>query len=770
MNSALPASTTKCLHCGLPILHEGKSYCCKGCETVAQLLQSQGLEQAGAERKLTALEAPSQLLQIYDSPRFKEEFVRDNSVRFLLEGVHCLSCVWILERLPALQEGVEKSQLMFAESVLTVHFSDLDKIASTAALLYQLGYRPTPLHPSQTDSETQRLADRTLLKQIGVAAVCAGNIMLLAIPRYAGLEGSLGRFFDLLMGALFLPVLLYSAQPFFKGAWQKLKRGLVSVDTPLALVLTLAGVLSYWSLLYSGGELYFDSLSVLVFLLLSSRAFLKHLQKRHANTQNFFSFLAPLSATLKSSKGELSPILIQDIREGDILVVREGERLPCDGCVTEGEGMIQNALLTGEPIPIACAPSTMVYAGTQLLSGQIDVRAGSSMRESRLGKLIESARADAVQKSEMVSLADRISRYFVGGIILLSGVAWVVMDMNAALALLIVACPCAFGLATPLTAIRALSLAANRGIFVKNANVLERLPTLNVFAFDKTGTLTEGSPTLTDVKIHSSQYSHEEVASILQTLERGSEHPIGKMLLKHSQGARPNLECTVSIERTPLGERRSTECNGDTWVIEREPTYDGSHWTLLRCNGKSIQSYLMEDPIRPDSKPFLDTFRNQGIQTHLLTGDSESRAYSYGEDLGFPKQNIHAQFSPEDKATWVDQHQPLAFLGDGANDSLALKHATVGIATAGAMEMALQSADIYIKEHSLKRTLELLHLSSAMHRTLVLTLSFSILYNVFSVSLVFLNWVTPLTAAILMPISALIVFALSLTLKEKRIT
>lgn len=801
---------SRCLHCGTPFAQRtgrGPSsarFCCSGCETVHSILKERGLSETyyGLRERSTRLRPPrpvkraEESFSYLDEPAFLSEYAERLEgaleMKFYLEGVHCLACLWLIERLPEFAEGVISADLDLGRSIVSVRVDpgrgDFRRVAGELDLL---GYRPHPLRVGEGAAERiRRSENRKLLIRTGVAAAAAGNIMILAVSLYAGAEGATAQFFRALSLILAAPAVFYSAFPFYQGAIAGLKRRVISIDLPVAIAVVvgfLAGVVNVvagWG--YGGAvplehayPVYFDSVSVLIFLLLFSRYVLRRVQGRALEAADLQRFvLVPVASRIDPADGRTIEVRTESLRAGDMILVRAGEKIPADGRVLEGFGEIDAALLTGESLPRTAARGDEVFGGCRLVRGELRLRVGAAGRESRVGKLLSRAERERAARVPIVAAADRVARYFVGFVLIVSlGLVAVFAftdpseGFRRALALVIVACPCALGLATPLAMGLTLGRASSGGFLIKSADVIERLSRVRTILLDKTGTLTEGRFEVLTWKEEPGRVRPDWLDSAVLAMERHSRHPVGlaiaSFLESHDVDPLPENELSGVTETSGRGiearvggslvEVRALS-EGEVACFEETPVTTVG----VFVKGRAVAVVSLGDRIRGDSRPAIARLRDAGYGVGMITGDGRNPSMLVASEVGISPEAVTYSATPERKRELAASYERAMMVGDGANDSLAMAASHVAAAVHGSMEVSLRTADVCIDRPGVAPLGDLLMVARDTMGVIRRNFVFSIVYNVAGAAGALLGLITPLAAAILMPLSALTVFASTL--------
>lgn len=758
----------QCVHCDeqaiLPLFmtqDHGKKlpFCCNGCLTVYEVLKEQGLssyydikKNSGIIKRRSPVEIGKGHFSYLDNEQFQKEHCylspdENRMMDFYLEGIHCLACLWLIEKLPEFTPGVLRSKLDLEKSIVSVSINNLGSFSSVASELNRLGYRPHALKRNEDAKKHQDKEERTYLKRLGVAGAAAGNIMIYSVSLYAGASENIGKVFNLLTVLISIPVFTYSAWPFYQSAWTSIKNKTVSIDIPIAISLIMGFSMGIWGLFHNFTENYFDSLTTLVFLLLLSRYFLRKIQDKGLSASDLHYFYQNESV-LRQTENGFEEIHSQYVKVGDILKVRRDDFIPADAVVVSGDSQINNSLLTGESFPDHVRPGHKVFSGTQNISTELLIRVEKTNKDSRLGRILKNVEQGWALKSRTVDLTSFIAKYFTLAVISLAAILFVISlkengmaeALTRALTLLIVTCPCALAISVPFTFHRSLSLAANNGIIVKSDEVFEKLIYAKKIFLDKTGTITLGRLQVVDF------HSTKDILDVVFSLELFSRHPVAKALIEYTKkcGAK-SLE--VSNYREIPGFGVEGNCLGHFYQITAGEVIE---------DGKTVASFVVQDGIRQDSKEIIKRLSQIGLDVLILSGDKKAFVNNLADEAGIPLHRAMSEISPEEKVAMVKANDSV-MVGDGANDAMALEGAGVGIAVSGAMDIALRASDVYLTIPGLSGVEKLLILSRETMKVVKRNLILSIFYNSLSVVFVFTGLITPFVAAIVMPLSSLTV-------------
>lgn len=789
---------TLCSHCGLVVpqglvrREASEQFCCSACETVFSILSQNGLKHYYSLREKFSQEqiAPpkgSKTFNYFDDEAFQRIHLREggrgSAIEFYVEGLHCAACVWLLENSPKLLPGLREVRVDFSRALARVE-CDLTqtKLSRIAALFQSLGYTPHP-YRSLDRRDLRRTEERRLLAKMGIAFIGASNAMMLAICLYAGLfsgisteYSTLFRWFSLLLTT---PVILYSASAFYRGAFAALRVRRLSFDLPISLGLLAGYLLSVVNTVRGVGEVYFDTVNILVFFLLVSRWLQLRARKISQEASEFLLSFLPSSARVVREK-QVVEIPLEQIANGETLEVLAHEIIPVDGRVESGSGWIDTSLLTGESRPLAIHPGERVHAGTQNLGAPLRIITEASGEETRIGRFLSVVDETISRKAPVLQLVDRIAPKFTVTILLASIVAFLFGALNSfeegitrAVALLVVCCPCALAMATPLALAVNVGRAARRGVYVKGGDVVERAASLKTIVFDKTGTLTKGQFQLLSWEGENT----DELRCAVATLESRSVHPIARALSEIvavdsepdevreelGSGIRGRVHGrSLVIGNESFLERSGQGISAEIRIAGKRVGERGETPVYLAVDGRCVAVLGLGDPVRAEAFDVLKELRSEGFKTELLSGDERTVVNSVGQRLGFAADEIVGSASPEEKFRRVEGRPDTLMIGDGVNDAGALAAATVGMAAHGGAEGSLVVSDVFLTRPDLGLVVEFVRSARETMKVIRRNLGFSLLYNLIGAGLAITGYLSPLAAAILMPISSITVFSSSM--------
>lgn len=793
VEATCPLVTAQCLHCAQPLASGQVEFCCSGCETVYGVIRSQGLGQYYIQRKklepgkINPAKVTGKTYQELDDGTFLKSRAAAKadgtlSIELYLENVHCGACLWLLER--SRLDGAGEIRVDLGRRLAHVSWDPRRVSLSAIARRFdQLGY-PPHIGTNAERREVQRREDRRLIMKLAVAGAAFGNVMLMAFALYggwfAGMEPQYEQFFRWGSFILTIPAVLYPGSVFWLGALRSLKEKTPHMDLPISIGLVLGFLSGAINTIRGHGEVYFDSVTALIFLLLAGRWLQRKHQRAAAEAAELLYSLAPQSARLIEN-GTAKDVPIEAVHKGARVEVRAGEHVPADGVIEQGTSSIDASLLTGESQPVDVGPGAMVHAGTINLGAPLIVKTSAAGAESRLGRLLKLVDEAAQRRAPIVLAADRRAGLFVRAIIILAAITaaiWAVIDpsrvVDNTVALLIVTCPCALGLATPLAVSAAIGRAAKHGILIKGGDALERLAQAGRIVFDKTGTLTQGKPALVQ------WLGDQSLKPLVASVEAASAHPIAKVLASASstegvlaqnikQTLGGGMSATVQGRELKIGSRRFVEQNDvaiPEWAQNAAEDYSlrGLTTIFVAADLELKALAAIGDEVREDAKRAIGELTESGFDLDILSGDDQRVVSAIAERVGIEPDRALGEVSPEGKLRAIESYAnagPVIMVGDGVNDAAALSRADVGIAVHGGAEASLAAADVFIARPGVEPVAEVIEGARRTIAVIHRSMRFSLLYNGTGVVLAMAGLINPLVAAILMPLSSLTVVASS---------
>ncbi len=800
-----------CFHCGLPVPRgshyhveiegQARAMCCPGCQAVAESIVGAGLTEYYRYRTApsrTAQELVPEVLRqldLYDKPEIQKTFVTIDpknlrEASLILEGIVCAACVWLNERHVSRLPGVSEFNVNYTTHRARVKWDDSQiHLSDILRAISAIGYIAHPFDPGRQEAVYKR--ERSLaLRRVAIAGLGMMQVMMLSVALYAGdytgIDADMAQFLRWVSCVISLPVLLYSSRPFFQSAWRDLKHRQLGMDVPVALGLGAAFLASLWHTLIGHGEIYFDSVVMFSFFLLTGRYLEMIARHRAGQAAEALVKLLPATATRMTDAGD-EIVAVAELAPGERVRIKPGETVPADGTVLEGISSVDEALLTGESLPQARR------AGEELVGGTVNIESPLIMRVDRVGadtvlsaivRLLDRAQTE---KPVIAQLADRVAAWFVAALLVLAvAVAWYWWQVDPTrafaivLSVLVVTCPCALSLATPVALTAATGALTRMGVLTTRSHALETLARVTHVIFDKTGTLTEGRLTLTQV-VRLGVLTRDRCVAITAALEQGSEHPLGRALIAAAGVAMP---LPASDVRAVAGEGMEGVVQGVNYrigTLEFAQALSGRASDLPETLSEAVGTvvyladqrgvlagFVFEDTLRSGAAEAVAELRKLGLEVQLLSGDGERPVQQVAAILGIT--TAEARLKPADKLRRLQALQAqgavVAMIGDGVNDAPVLAAAQVSLAMGSGTQLAASASDMVLLSERLA------HLAPAVlmaRRTLAVirqNLAWALLYNLLAVPLAAMGWIAPWMAAIGMSASSLLVVVNALRLRE----
>ena len=797
-NFTKPSSPVPCAHCGAPSAPSstGVTFCCQGCKSVYESIHALGLthfyDYRNLNLKSSARVNPKERSYAWlDESSLLDEIsvtLPDGVVNATLkiEGIFCAGCLWILETLPQVHDGLLVARSNLSTGILSVVYdSKKTTLSAIARLLDSLGF---PTHPDTGDAPNNQKSNSLLLR-LGVAAFCALNTMMFAVSLFQGFfTGITHAHAELFRWASFLislPSVFYSASPIYKNSLLALRVKKFHIDQPIAIAIITGFSLSVMNTILSRPFVYFDSVCALIFLLLIGRVLQdRALEKARSLTQKSWEILPEIA--IVDRDGSKKEVLVTNIKKGELVFVKPLERIPVDGVVVDGTTEIDVSVMTGESTPVVVNKGDSIHAGALNILSEISLRSTSLGTHSRISKLLKELKDNSLSKPLSDSLTEKTSKYFVlvtGTLSLFTLFYWLFFDISiaieSALAVLIVSCPCAVGIAIPLCYGVNISRASEKGILIKSAHIFSALRNIKTIFFDKTGTLTSDTLTVVDTWLS----NENEIPTLTTSLASLTpHHPTSRALIKffgdqHSIINEKKVFQGKGISgKNDLGEE--IYLGSSAWAIEKgvldrknsfiiEAFKRGDSISVLFNEKSLIALFAVRASLKPESKSLINELKEKGKEINIISGDIEASVAHLAHSLNIKK--YFSEKSPEDKASIVrESNGGTLFVGDGINDALAIRAATVGVGVTGGLEANLEVSDVYLAKGDLKDLNSLFYLSDRMRVITLRIIAVSILYNGISATLAACGMMDPLIAAVVMPINSLTVIGIAIFSKALR--
>jgi P-type Cu+ transporter len=788
--AAPPAAEVLCYHCGTPcigerIAIEEKSFCCDGCKLVYEIinendlcdyynLQSHpGLNQIKAIRSdkyayLDNEEIARQLYQFTDGDH--------TMVVFYIPGIHCSSCMWLLEHLNRLNSGITESRMNFSTKEVTIRFSSKKiSLRKVTELLATIGYEPY-ISLDEAGKKKSKTFNKQRVFKLGVAGFCFGNIMMMSFPEYlstaTGIEEQYAHLFRYLNLILAIPVFFYSASDFFVTAWKGMMQKTLNIDAPIALAIIITFTRSIYEILSNTGAGYLDSMSGIVFFMLVGRVVQERTYRSLSFARDYKSYF-PIAVNVQTDNGIISKKL-QDLVENDVVQLHNDEIIPADAVVLSGKALVDYSFVTGESEPVEIKQNGLVYAGGKQTGDQLTIRIVKPVAGSYLTSLwnhyaFSKDKADANDKESVIHV---LSKYFTVILFVLAAITagyWYFIDpskiINSVSAMLIVACPCALLLSATFTNGNILRLFSNNGLFLRDASVIESLGKADHIVFDKTGTITQGGAAHS-VECTGHQLSEEE-KDLLYAVVKNSKHPNSKSIAEWL-GKRAPVTITSWKEIAGKGIESFA---GSTRVLVGSATFAGANnsrvgdekATVYVSINDTVTCFHLKAVLRDGAEQVMGALSQQ-YDMSLLSGDNDKQkslvagVFENGSDLLFDQK-------PIDKLQYVEQLQfrgkSVLMIGDGLNDAGALQQSNVGVTISDDINNFTPSCDAILDARKFNLLPSVLKLAKAAKMVIGLSFVVSIVYNIIGLYFAMRGMLQPVSAAILMPCSTLSIVIIS---------
>ena len=789
------SETKSCYHCGDDcdrehVVFDDKDFCCNGCKTVYEILSQSDLctyydldKNPGISLKSKKFDDKYAFLDNDEIARLILDFkdIDIAKVTFYIPSIHCSSCIWLLENLYKLTNGVNHSRVNFVKKEFSVDFNP-EKISLRALveLLATLGYEPNISLDDSTKKDEKSIS-RSLYMKIGVAAFAFGNIMLLSFPEYFGFEGlepGIQRFMSYLNILLSLPVVFYCSGDYFKSAYNSIRQGYSNIDVPISLGIMVLFVRSLYEILTMSGPGYLDSLAGLLFFLLIGRWFQNYTYQGLSFDRDYKSYF-PLAIFRKDNDGMYLSIPVSDVKKGDVIRVRNQEIIPVDSILESKHANIDYSFVTGEANPVTKIRGEHIYAGGRQIGEGIELLVVKPVSQSYLTQLWNNDAFAKEKDDRFILLINRISKYFTLSVLLLAlagFVFWMGKDLgtawNAVTAVLIIACPCALTLSAPFTLGSAMRIFGNRKFFIKNVNVIERLLNVTHIVFDKTGTITYNRESV--VNFEGEGIGTEDLRKI-KALAMNSTHPLSRLLAESIDETTDNLSLEKFEEITGSG--LQAVIAGDAFKLgnsefvktpgtERRIVKDSAQ-VFISKNTKLLGRFKIENKYREGISQVVKQLGSR-FKFSILTGDNKSEEQRLLEIFG-DSATYKFEQTPQAKLDYIrnlqKQHENVLMIGDGLNDAGALRQSDVGISVTDDTTNFTPASDAIMTSDSIALLPDFMNFARTSHRIVIAAFVISFFYNVVGIGIALTGQLTPLIAAIIMPLSSIsvVVFATTVT-------
>ncbi len=807
-------SSASCFHCGKPNPHATRwrtvqdgvahDFCCAGCQGIAQAIHAAGLD-GYYDRRTELADRPAEQAAAadafteWDEVALQVGFVRAlddgcKEVSLLLEGINCGACTWLIERWLAQRPGVTAADVNFAtRRARVVYDPALVRLSGVLRAVAAVGYRAYPYDPARREALARR-ESRALLLRTAIALLAMMQVMMFAVPTYVtvdGVEPAHRRLLEWASLTLTLPALVYSAAPFFRGAWRDVRRRRPGMDVPVALGLAAAFAASAWSTVVGEGPVYYDSVTMFIALLLVARYVELVARRRAGDAVEAVAKARPATAERLvdwPARRDVESVAAALLTAGDTVLVRAGATMPADGVVVQGRASVEEAILTGESRPSRCNPGDAVLAGSVVCDDALVVRVEAAGEATRLAAIERLVTRAAGERPRAARVADRVAARFVALLLTLAAVtavAWALHDTSRVLAVtfavLVVSCPCALSLATPAALAAAAGALARRQVVVARADALETLAGVTHVVFDKTGTLTSGRIALVGVDAER-DLAYDEIVALAAALEAQSEHPLAAAFRAAAAGlALPRIDELrgvpgYGVEGAIAG--RVVRLGRPDFVaaLSGAPPagakrVDSSTTVVVLGDGRGpIARFELADSLRSGAAAQVADLVSLGIVPLILSGDRTDTVAAIAARLGIAEARGNAR--PEDKRAAIASLQAtgavVAMVGDGINDAPSLAQAQVSMSLGSATPLAQWTADVVVLSDDLSLVAGTIRHARRTFRIVRQNLAWAVAYNALAIPAAAMGYVSPLVAAAGMSLSSIVVVANALRVARMR--
>ena len=805
----------ECNHCHLSfdekimIKENDLNFCCGGCQSVYHILKSENLDSFYEKLGNKTIKAPLQVsnddLSKFDSENFLNSYTtitKDGFVQIdlILEGIHCAACVWLNEKVLYDTKGVIEANINFTTNKARVVFnSDILKLSDIIKKIRSIGYNAYAYDSSIADKEASK-AKQDYFVRIMVAVVCTMNIMMLSVAKYTGFFTGMSievkNMIHLAEFILATPVLFFSGFVFYKGAYFGLKNRIVNMDLLVSSGATMTYVYSLFVLFGAKGESYFDSVAMIITFVLIGK-YLEVIGKKSAiDTLDKIKSTLPLEAiVVKDGKKETKALNL--VQVGDLIELKIGEKVPVDGKIISGNASFDESSLTGESIPVYKKTGDNIFSGTLILDSTILFEVVKDFKNSTFSSIVTLLEDSLNSKPKIQTLANKISRRFsliILSIAFITFLVWYYFGLDlgfyfegvnqfersfiTAISVVVIACPCALALATPMASLVGISELAKKSLLFKEAKFIETIANATTVVFDKTGTLTKGELEVSFVEFFNKD---ERSINLLYSLLDSSNHPVSiavkRYIKENFEVSNVSLEDIKNIEAKGLSARyENIEILGGNEALLKEfdvkiNIHLNSKFTqyLFCIDKKIVANFELKDELKDDAKELIEYLKEQNIESIMLTGDNNFVASSIAKELEIS--NYKANLTPKDKADFIkdlkNSGKTVVMVGDGVNDSVALASSDVAIAMGNSADVSMMVSDVVMLNSKLKSLKDAFIISKKTYKHIKQNLAFSLIYNTITIPIAAAGFIIPLFAALSMSLSSLVVVLNSLRIKIK---
>jgi Cu+-exporting ATPase len=769
-----------CYHCGddcasIRITKDEKSFCCNGCLQVYGILSSSelgnyyqlnshpGKNQKKEQSKFAFLSEPEIIAKLISYQDDKKTIVS-----FYVPSIHCSSCIWLLERLNTLHHGILENRVDFLKKQVTIQFKSKQiTLKELVELMESIGY--SPLISFQDVLKKNQQKRDPLLPKIAVAGFCFGNAMMLSFPSYFGLgetEKTMGNFFSLLSLIFTFPAVFYSGNDYFKQAYHNIKNGVLNIDFPLALGITVLFVRTLAAYIFKLGDGFADSLTGLIFFLLVGR-YIQQKTYHHLSFERDYRSFFPVAVQVLDEKQQEKSVPLEKLKKGDRILVKNQEIIPADAILLKGEAMVDFSFVTGEAQPEQKTLGEIIYAGGRQTLSAIELEVIKPVSQSYLTALWNNEAFNKAKPNQFKTFVNKVSRHFSIGLLMLSLgtlLFWLPQDwekgLNAFTAILIVACPCALALSTPFTMAAALSIFDKNKFYLKNTDVVEQLAEIDTMVFDKTGTVTLSNQSV----ITFSGVLSDVNKAVIYAVCKNSNHPLSRRICSYL-GSQPEINIIEYFEIPGAGinaiyKKELIAIGSRFFVINQNNTSGKNAEVHVQIGERYLGFFIIKQSYRAGLEDLISDI-NKNYTSFLLSGDTADEA-TFLRTL-FKEDHLYFKQSPQDKLNFIAERQKqnakVLMIGDGLNDAGALKQSNAGIAVTEDINNFTPGSDAILDAKSIGLLPLFMRFSKSAVKVVHFSFLISLCYNLVGISFAMRGNLSPLIAAILMPVSTITIIS-----------
>ncbi len=768
-------------------------FCCKGCQGIYHLLRSEGLDSFYEKVGKNKLEPPKKLnddLHKFDLEGFQNKYITEKDdfceINLIIEGIHCSACVWLNEKVLHQTDGVVEATINYTNNKAKIIWDKNSiKLSDIIMKIRSIGYNAYPYDPRLQEERANRVR-KDYYSRLLVAVFTTMNIMWIAVAQYTGyftgIKSDMKNVLNISEFVLATPTLFYTGWIYFRGAYFALKNRFINMDVLVATGASLAYLYSIYAMVTNTGEVYFDSVTMIITFVFVGKYLEVLSKKRAVDTMDNLMGSIPTELTIVKN-GEKDIIGIEEVEVGDIIEVKPGDKIVVDGIINFGEGNFDLSSLTGESEPVFKKNADEILSGSICSDSVIRYKTIKDFEHSMLSTIVTLLEESISKKPAIEKLADKVSGYFsltVLSIAIITFILWYISGVGfekaliTGISVIVIACPCALGLATPMAALIGINSASKKGILFKEAEFLETMAKSDIMFLDKTGTITEGKP-----KVINSKFLNDFDINILYSLVKSSKHPISKAIVRYLGNSKDDLK-EYFLKNVKNLEARGIRAEYEDMKIfggnlelikELNIKFSGDFNNtvfIFAINNEVVAYFELKDSLKEGAEKTISKIKKLGVELIMLTGDNEKVGREIANEVGI-KTVYHSLF-PKDKADMIDKlhkkGKKVIMVGDGINDALALSRSDIAISMGSGADVSVEVSDIVILNDDIEGLLQALKISKKSYNTIKENFIISIIYNSITIPLAISGYVMPFVAALSMSLSSLIVVGNSFRIKR----